>query len=106
MDQEDIHERFKLAVESGNLSEVSKLLKSGKCDVNKRFKYGGDDYFENFPLSFSLTKIKTLNDEHYQISCLLLNEKDINVNIGNVFRTILSRLCEEKHPSLHGAGSL
>ena len=51
---------------------------------------------------FSLTNIKTLNDEHYQISCLLLNEKDINVNRGNSVHTMLSRLCEEKHRSIHG----
>ena len=79
MDTEKIHERFKLAVKSGNVSEVSQLLKSGKCDVNKRLD---DSYsFDANPLYFSLKHIKSLNDEDYQISCLLLHEKDINVNI-------------------------
>ena len=75
------------------LMQVDELLKTGKCDVNR----GGSYDIETLPLFDSLKNIKTKDDEFYQISKLLLDHKDIDVNIrGRYGKTILEELCKTK----------
>ena len=93
---EYIQGQFKIAVECGNVGEVSKLIETGKCDVNKCGKYEVSvRVADTFPLLFSLKKIETKNDEFYQISKVTYwRINDIDVNKEGLFSTtLLGELC-------------
>ena len=86
-------QKFVNAVQSGDVSKVSELLRIQDLDVNMCDKdYNGGVVFNTLPLFIALKNINHKGDNFYQIASLLLQLKCIDVNKGNVV-TILGKLC-------------
>ena len=74
---------FQKAILKGNVEEVARLLENENCDVNQNV--GQERNFMGHiiperPLSISLKKITSENDEWFKISKLLIQHKNINLN--------------------------
>ena len=91
---------LRLPLESGNAIAVRDLLNTGNCDVNEKFCRW--DNVETIPLFVALSNIVKQHDPFYQISEMLLDHNDIDVNKEQIFCTILGRLCETQCASTLG----
>ena len=72
---------FEESIQEGNVEKFIRLSES--CDVNQNFGHKRDEYGYSIyekPLSVSLQNIKSENDEWFQISQLLLDHRNIDVN--------------------------
>ena len=102
MDDIIVRSKFEKAIREGNIGEVKLLTKDESCDVNQIIGNEQDEegYLDNErPLSLSLQNIKSENDKWFQISQLLLEHKNIDVNAkcGKTEScTVLGLLCGNK----------
>ena len=96
---------FEQTIRQCSVKDVKRLLKDKLCDVNQIEK-------DFRPLSFSLQNIKSKNDEWFQISRMLLNHKNIDVNAecqtawSPFTTTLLGHVCGTKCESTLGVRML
>ena len=78
----------------GNIKAVKLLIEHESCDINTTLNE------RKTPLFLSLQNTKQQNDEWFQISQLLFNDKNIKVNTEcgeNMNFTALTLLCVSQH---------
>ena len=104
---------LKKAILDGDLEGIKRcLMKDKNSDVNQNIGLALDwqgDYVKETPLSASLQKIKSENDEWFQVSRMLLQHKNIDVNTecGKEQNcTILAWLCRHQSESTLGVQML
>ena len=112
MDDIILSSKFEKAIRNGDIGEIKLLTKDESCDVNQIIGNEQDEegYLDNErPLSLSLQNIKSENDKWFQISQLLLEHKNVDVNARcgkTEWCTVLGTLCGTKCDSTLGVEML
>ena len=99
--QQSNEQNFLKYVKNGNVEKVKRLIIHGNLDVNAEILYEGK---LQRPLLTAIENIREKNDNFFNISCMLLDCKDVDVNINNS-RTMLGLICENEQKNYSWCGT-